>query len=363
MVDLRPTDSSCDPAEHAHPARDAVQDTYSREKDDCLRLEVTTQCNSSCPHCFARAGSEADTDLPAAIAQSVIEEAYEHNYRHFHVTGGEPFLWDALLSTLAHAVKIGYQSLFINSNGTFLSNSMVEALAAYDNLVLSISIDGPQFFHDQIRGTAAFERAIKGIRLALAAGIKVQIFTTVRRSLTPLLARFADDIFQKLPAIQGLTLIQLIKPAGNAQDISRELLDPNEFIDLVKQSAWLNSYGYRVDILNNPLANICAQLLEMPWLPVSHPLYRSGSICVRSDGRLTHSHSSEEHFGKYTPGSLPKILSSPAYTRATDSDDIFCAKCAHFDICRSNRMLRPSEKHRATDNHYPFCRHVLNEFC
>lgn len=332
------------------------------QRDNCLRIEVTTRCNNACLHCFARAGSSKFYDLPEGMARAIIDEGRGCGYEHLHLTGGEPLLWSGLFSALTHAAGVCYKSFFINSNGTLLTGPAVENLAAFDNLTLSVSIDGPQTLHDKIRGRSSYQYAMNGIERALGAGLKVQIFTIARKSLLPLLPRLAEDLFQRLPTIQGLTLIQLNRVWGADRKLSDELLDPGNFLSLVKLAALLNRYGCRVDILNNPLVNVVAELAGMSWLPRSQPLYRPGSIFLMADRKLTLAHTCRESFGLYTPGTLAGILSSRKYAIKTAPDDHLCPQCFHVENCRSNGLYYPSEWFRSADIYYPFCRKVLDRF-
>jgi hypothetical protein len=131
-------------------------------------------------------------------------------------------------------------------------------------------------------------------------------------------------------------------------------------LSLVKLAALLNRYGCRVDILNNPLANVVAELTGMPWLPRSLPLYRPGSIFLMADRKLTLAHSCRESFGFYTPGTLAGVLSSRKYAIETAPDDHQCPQCIHVEACRSNGLYYPSERFRSADIYYPFCKKVLD---
>lgn len=331
------------------------------QRENCLRIEVTTRCNNECLHCFARAGSNEYLDLPETIAKAIIDESVSCGYEHLHLTGGEPFLWRGIFRTLAHAARAGYKRFFVNSNGTLLSDAVVEQLTAFDNLAISVSLDGPRHIHDRIRGESSYQSAMDGIERALAAGLKVHIFTIARNSLLPLLPRFAEDIFRRLPAIQGLTLIQLIRTREDDRNLSNELLDPDNFISLVKLAALLNRYGFRVDILNNPLANAVAELEGISGLPRSQPLYRSGSIFMMADSKLALAHSAGDSFGFFAQGTLTDVLSSKEFAIATAPDIHQCPQCTHIEVCRSNGMYRPSEWFRDNDQQHPFCRKVLDQ--
>lgn len=324
-----------------------------------LSVEVTTHCNSSCSHCFVRARGRRRSSLDPDLVQTMVREGYEAGYRHLHVTGGEPLLWDGLLPIFAYAFALGYQSAFLNTNGTLLTGKTSRKLAAYRGLSVSVSLQGPRRLHDCMRGRGSYDRALKGIANAMSAGLPVHIFTTVGRSLIQDLPRFAERLFVTLPGIEQLTLIQLIRVPEDIFDLSREVLRPDDFLRLVRMISLLNLYGLKVNILNNPLAAVASRCLKMPWAPRSRPLYQPGSVMITAEPRVTVAHSTMDDFGTYEAGILPRIFGSEDYRRAVSQDQLICANCAYSHLCRREGMLKPSEWYRDMFPQIPYCQRVL----
>jgi MoaA/NifB/PqqE/SkfB family radical SAM enzyme len=331
-----------------------------RFHSDCLGVEVTTHCNSSCSHCFVRARGSQKSSLAPYLVQTLVREGYEAGYRHLHLTGGEPFLWDGLLDIFDYAFYLGYQTAFMNTNGTLLTRRVSRDLANYSGLTISISLQGPKRFHDRIRGKGSYDRALKGIKQAIDAGLAVHIFTPVGRSLIPELPRFAEKLFVNLPGIKQLTLIQLIRVPEDIFDLSREVLTPDNFLILIRMISLLNLFGLKVDLLNNPLAAVASRILKMPWITRSPPLYRPGSIMITAEGRITLAHSTADHFGIYRRGILSKIINSDNYCRAVSEDQLICPSCEYSAFCRiEGMMIRPSEWYRDMFPQVPYCKRVL----
>ncbi len=326
---------------------------------DRLSVEVTTHCNSSCSHCFVRARRRQRSSLAPDLVRTIVREGYEAGYRCLHITGGEPLLWDGLLSVLDYAFVLGYQTAFLNTNGTLLTAKMSRKLACYNGLGVSLSLQGPRRWHDLIRGKGSYGWALKGIDNAVNAGIAVRIFTTVGRSLIPDLPRFAEGLFVTFPGIKQLTFIQLIRVPEDVFDLSKEVLSPDNFLRLIRIVSLLNLYGLKVDLLNNPLAVVASRVLKMPWVPPSPPLYQPGSVMITAELRITLAHSTTDHFGIYKPGILPKILSSDDYRRAVSQDLIICRNCVYSRLCSREGMLRPSEWYRDMFQQVPYCQRVL----
>ncbi|MBI5251840.1 MAG: radical SAM protein [Desulfomonile tiedjei] len=328
---------------------------------DCLSVEVTTRCNSSCSHCFVRARGTLSSSLAPDLVQTLVREGYEAGYRHLHVTGGEPLLWGGLLHIFDYAFALGYRTVFLNTNGTLLTSKVSRKLAAYSGLSISVSLQGPRRLHDVIRGKGSYDRALKGIDIAMSAGVPVYVFTTVGRSLIPDLVRFAEELFIGFPDVKQLTFIQLIRVPADVFDLSKEVLSPRDFLIFVRMVALLNLYGIKVDILNNPLAAVASKILEMPWLPQSAPLYRQGSVMITTELRITLAHSTTNHFGIYEPGILERIINSDNYRRAVSQDQSICRNCDYSGLCSTEGMVRPSEWHRDMFPQVPYCKRVLAE--
>ena len=328
-------------------------------QDNCLSVEVTTHCNSSCSHCFVRARGPRRSSLALDLVQAMVREGYEAGYRHLHVTGGEPLLWDSLLCIFDYAFALGYQTAFLNTNGTLLTDKVSRQLAAYRGLAVSVSLQGPRRLHDCIRGKGSYDRALKGIDNAMSAGLPVHIFTTVGRSLIPDLPHFAERLFIALPDIKQLTFIQLIRVPADVFDLSKEVLTPDDFLRLVGMVSLLTLYGLKVDLLNNPLAAVASRVLKMPWVSRSPPLYQPGNVMITAELHITLAHSTTDDFGTYEPGILSTIINSDNYCRVVSEDQLICKSCEYFDFCRIEGMMKPSEWYRDMFQQVPYCRRVL----
>ncbi|MHC4105311.1 MAG: radical SAM protein, partial [Planctomycetota bacterium] len=150
---------------------------------ESLSIEVTTHCNSSCPHCFAHAAIAKHASLSPDLVREIIFEGYTAGYRHLHITGGEPLLWKGLFAVLEYGFNLGYKAVFMNTNGTLLTKDIARRLAENDGLSVSVSLEASQSFHDHLRGKGSYRQTLQGIDNALDAGIEVFIFTTAPKPL------------------------------------------------------------------------------------------------------------------------------------------------------------------------------------
>jgi len=326
-----------------------------------LAIEVTTRCNSSCLHCFARSGISRNSTLPVDLVKQIMVEGYDVGYRRLHITGGEPLLWKGLFEALDYAFGLGYETAFMNTNGTVMTEEISKRLADYGKFSMSISLDGPEHQHDRIRGKGSHLRARRGIEKALNGGNNVTVFTTVTKSLLPELPRFVDDLYKEFPSLDRLILIQLIRMTNDPFALEEELLEPKDFIRLVRMVALLNVGGLRTIVKKNPIANIVAKLLRMPWIPLAPPLYRKGSMMIMANRNIGVVHSNRTSFGRYKTGMIRKVRDSDAYRRTVSPDQTTCPSCKYTQLCQENGMIRPPKGYGDLHADTPYCRRVLDK--
>ena len=325
-----------------------------------LSIEVTTRCNIDCTHCFARAGVSKTSSLPLEVAKRIIAEGYHIGYRHLHITGGEPLIWDELFEALDYAFFLGYQTVFLNTNGTLLTNHFSGKLAAYGGVSVSVSLEGSEALHDYMRGKDSYTAALQGIEKAIDDDIPLSIFTTACKSLLPELPNFADKLYMKFPRIKELVLIQLISPKNDYFPLSDELLEPEDLLQLIDTVSLLNLLGLRTRFLNNPLVCVAAKLLRILWVPHSEPLFSEGSMIVMANRDMRLSHSSRGNFGKYELGMIENVLASDGYRNAVAPDGKTCPLCKYFELCKESGMVRPSEGFWNTQSDVLYCQKVLD---
>ncbi len=347
--------------ERSHLIKDTVKEESRHDlSNKTLSIEVTTQCNSACSHCFVRAKMDKASSLPLNVVKDIISEGHDLGYGNLHLTGGEPLLWEGLFEAIEFAVDLGYQSIFLNTNGTLLTEEIAGRLASYEGFKMSVSLEGREPLHDRVRGKGSHRRAVQGIEKALDAGIDLCIFTTVRKSLLSYLSYFVDEVYERFPGFSHLTLIQLIRVKDDVFELSNELLDPDDFIKLVKMVSILNLFGRKIEILNNPLVNVTSKLLGIWGAPMSVPLHLDGDLIVMANCDTALAHSSNNSFGKHAPGTIKGALFSDAYRISVAPDKKICPSCNYSNLCIENGMVHPSQWYRDMYREVLYCRRVLD---
>lgn len=111
-------------------------------------LDVTSQCNLSCPACYANSGPEQTAYLPlAALVRSVRVAIERENGRLdvVMVSGGEPTVHPQILDILDALAALPVTRVLLNTNGIRIANddAFLERLAAYrDRVEVYLQYDG-----------------------------------------------------------------------------------------------------------------------------------------------------------------------------------------------------------------------------
>jgi AdoMet-dependent heme synthase len=162
--------------------------------------EMTRACDLACAHCRAEAMPWRDPrELSTAEARDLIDEiaAFGLPAPLLVLTGGDPMKRPDLSELVSYAAHRHVPVAFSPSVTPLVTPRAITDLRACGLKALSLSLDGASAqAHDAFRGVeGVFDRTMELWEAARAAGLKVQINTTVaRRNL------------HELPAIAGLVL-------------------------------------------------------------------------------------------------------------------------------------------------------------
>ena len=145
-----------------------------------LIIQLTDQCNATCPHCGMRVTNRYKRrHLDLDRVKQIIDQAAQKNVAALSFTGGEPMLRRKDLTALiAHAHQAGIPFIRTGTNGFFLAHSTADrdrfhteiteiasglANANLRNFWISVDSCEPEV-HDTMRG---FTGLFKGIETAL----------------------------------------------------------------------------------------------------------------------------------------------------------------------------------------------------
>jgi radical SAM protein len=161
--------------------------------------EVTRACQLACFHCRASATEGAlPGELTTAEGFNLIDQvaAFGRPYPILVLTGGDCLLRPDLFDLVEHAKGLGVPVALSPSVTPQLTPEKIELMVTSGINAVSISLDGAvPATHDGVRGIPGhFEDTIKAITALSAAGLTVQVNTTVMRANVNELADVADLI-------------------------------------------------------------------------------------------------------------------------------------------------------------------------
>lgn len=129
--------------------------------------ELTLACNLSCSHCGSRAGAARQDEMSTAEALDVVDQLAEVGIEEVTLIGGEAFLRPDWLQIAAAITRRGMRCT-VTTGGYKLSAAMARGMREAGIEQSSISIDGMESTHDDLRGRRGSWQALPAYRRAPA---------------------------------------------------------------------------------------------------------------------------------------------------------------------------------------------------
>jgi len=229
---------------------------------------ITSRCNLGCKHCYADAGS-AGPEMSTAEARAAISKLSDWGVVVLAFSGGEPLVRRDIAELAKHAFDCGIYAA-IASNGVLLTREMCRSLSDAGVKYLQISLDGATpAVHDGFRGVSgAFERAVRGVRNAVASGFFVSIATTATSynlHEIPSVIDLCEDL-----GVKWFMLYNFI-PTGRGRFISENDLTPEQREELLRY-LWGRMRGSKVQLLSTApqFARVALSADESPPVIPTH---------------------------------------------------------------------------------------------
>lgn len=179
------------------PAPPGSRHLDTAERPLVLIWELTQACGLACDHCRANAQPQRHPDeLTTAAGKRLLEDAREFGDGQLVVlSGGDPLVRDDVETLIEYGTELGHRMTITPSGTGSLTRERINGLADAGLKRMALSLDGASAeSHDAFRGEAgSFEETVRAIEDANAAGVPVQINTTV-----------CGQTVDELPAIREL---------------------------------------------------------------------------------------------------------------------------------------------------------------
>ncbi len=328
--------------------------------------EMTRACLLACRHCRASATAHAAPgELSRDEGRGLIEQVagFGRPYPILVLTGGDCLLRPDLFDLAGYAVSLGVPVCMSPSVTPLLTAGMISRIAGSGVKAVSISLDGAgAATHDGVRGIAGhFGRTVQAIRALVAAGVTVQVNTTVMSAnvaelpdIAALLAETGSHMWEVffLVHVGRGTAAGAISPAAH-EDVCHFLYDAAH-------------HGFVVRTVEAPSFRRVVALRRAGGPPPDTPLYRAltgrlGLLLGPPDGRPS-AHTAATRDGKgilfvahdgevYPAGFLPLGLGNIRDRPLCDiyRDDPLlrmirgarftgrCGRCEYADLCGGSR--------------------------
>ena len=276
-----------------------------------LWIQVNDFCNLRCAHCLVSSGPERQQGLPTERLIEAIDQAVALGAERLFFTGGEPLARPDVLDLAERVVTTHGRELVILTNGTLFKGDRLGRLSRLvatppapsdaegstvgrasgeesdgaatpgrGGLHIQISLDGPTAeINDPIRGAGTFERIVEGLALAVAAGLRPTLTTTIlRHNLGSL------DQIVRVAAAHGVRNVHLLWPHRRGRVLDGALGDlpsAEEILAAVRRARVVaTELGVSID-------NIEEFRLRLDGAPgVKNDLAGAGwtSLCLSTDG-------------------------------------------------------------------------------
>lgn len=149
-----------------------------------LQWHITHRCNLRCKHCYQEDYTkDLELDTLINILNQFKKFVEENDYRgHINFTGGEPMVALDKLEVLMNICEKSGITFGILTNGTLLTQDIVDRLSKYKNLsFIQMSLEGTRKVNDKIRGKGSFKQVMKSVKMLQKAHIQTMISFTCHK--------------------------------------------------------------------------------------------------------------------------------------------------------------------------------------
>ena len=158
-------------------------------------FDFTNRCNLQCLHCITSSSPYADisTELPTPRILELTSELADIGVLEVATAGGEPFVHPEWENIFRHITSAGL-NLIITTNGSLLTPNLVDRLKQTKPLEVRVSLDGGPKFHEHIRGSRSYLKAMTGLSNLAKGGLNATARLTLCRGVNEELPTLFEDI-------------------------------------------------------------------------------------------------------------------------------------------------------------------------
>jgi len=130
-------------------------------------IKTTLNCNHYCPRCPHGMGITPRGkayDIKFETLQKVLDEGSEKGLQSVVFTGGEPTLHPEFIKFIAYASNKGFPDISVITNGSLLSDKIIDGILDHDVTRINISFDSiTPSTYKKVRGVDDYDKIIRNI--------------------------------------------------------------------------------------------------------------------------------------------------------------------------------------------------------
>jgi len=198
-----------------HDFRKKYLKEHGYETPVTIVINPTMRCNLKCTGCYAWKFSKRE-DMDYELLRKVLLDCRSIRCHFITVSGGEPFLYDKFFDI---AEEFSDHIFMTYTNGTLLTEKMVEKIAKVGNIWPAISVEGFEKETDERRGKGVFKKILNAMKLLREYGVMFGFSATPTRYNTEVIAsdEFVDFYIEQ-GALFGWMFTYI--PIGRDPDIT-----------------------------------------------------------------------------------------------------------------------------------------------
>ena len=328
--------------------------------------ETTRACGLACRHCRASADARPlPGELTTGEGRDLIERVagFGRPFPILVMTGGDCLLRPDLFELVDFATALGIPVALSPSVTPSLSPQLIDRIAASGVKAVSISLDGALApTHDGVRGIPGhFDATIAAIRALAAAGLTVQINTTVMRANVDELADIAA-----LVSGLGAHIWEVFFLVHVGRGVATGAVDPQEHEDICHFLYDASHHGFIVRTVEAPFfrrvvvrrragdappeTDLYRDLAARLWALMGPPTGRGsahtaatrdgkGIVFVASNGDVYPAGFLPQPLGNVRDDSLARIYQDDPLLRQIRASCFTgrCGRCEYADLCGGSR--------------------------
>lgn len=233
---------------------------------------IARRCNLACPYCYSNRGNAAVSD---GVNLTIVGALVEMKARAVTLIGGEPFSHPHLREIVTTLIESPIPEVVIVTNGTMVHDRHL-AFLRHPKIAMQFSLDGiDEDSNAPTRGAGSYARTLRGLALAVNAGIPVRAMQVLTRNTV----ESAPDFFDKFQALGYNPGFFMVKQVPDDEKPSVQQ------IERLLEYVW-NACGKDVLAVFDVVKFADNMQFETTGFPIAHCGAGISTISVDPDGRV-----------------------------------------------------------------------------